>query len=61
MVYGIWRLFPFQNVEHLEFIYIVAFTAVALGLIYAIDFMYKLITKNKKDKSGNKHEPSKDR
>jgi len=61
MVYAIWRLFPFQSVEHLEFLYIVVFTAIAIGLIYGIDFIYKLVTKSKNDKSGSKHEPSKDR
>ena len=60
MVYVIWRLFPFRNVEEFNFLYIVAFAAIAIGLIYGIDFIYKVITKNKNGNPDSKHEPPKD-
>jgi len=48
MIVGLWRVFPFSDVDEFSMLYIMGFTAVALGLIYLIDFIYRKL--KRKDK-----------
>jgi len=48
MILGVYRLYRNYNLNGVDFLYFLLFGAITLGLIYGIDFLYRMVKKRGK-------------